>query len=82
MIIIRVEVHSAKTGEITEIARMKVVNTGTSKSLKLGDYEGYVFRKPTFSHRVRKGSVKGHRRQDLPVWNLIGKMLKSMGYVK
>lgn len=82
MIIIRVEVWSAITGKVTEIARMKIANTGTSKSVKLGDYEGYVLRKPAFTHRTRKGSVKGHRRQDLPVWSLVGKMLKSMGYVK
>ena len=39
MILIRVELHSANTGKVTEIARMKITNMGGLSSDDFGDYK-------------------------------------------
>lgn len=38
MIIVRVELHSAITGRVTELARMGIINDGTSEINAKGNY--------------------------------------------
>ena len=79
MIVVKVELHSAITGKITEIGRMHIANicTGTKT---LGDYVGTTFKKPKFTLPIKRGMVIGHQRLSKPVWVLIKKMLSEMGY--
>lgn len=80
MIVVRVELHSAKTGEVKELARMHIANTGQHTDPKLGDYLGQVLRAPAFDKSSRYGVVEKHRRLTLTVWHLVAKMLINMGY--
>lgn len=85
MIVVRIELWSAITGEKTKLAEMKIGNVTDDDSPHKGynvcDYKGWVMRKPDFQKVTREGIVKGHRRNDLTVWHLLAKMLKNMGYV-
>lgn len=89
MIVIRVELWSAIDGQKTEIARAMIHNVGGTN--KTGDYQGEAYRgrsEAALNEAMRKqtvtrrGKVDGHRRLDLHVWHLVGKMLASMGYGK
>lgn len=94
MIIVSVLLHSAVTGETTELARAVIHNVGGTSTL--GDYEAFacrgrdkdalhdnmvaVLEKQT--KPVRSGRIEKHPRQALHVWNLVAKALASMGYGK
>ena len=83
MIIVRVELHSAKTGNVKELARLSITNTGKNLNHPVeGDYTAKVYKAPKFQAVIRRGELFRHRRQSKSVWTLIGKMLKSMGYIK
>lgn len=83
MIVVRVELHSAITGERTEIARMNISNIGGSDAI--GNYRCETLRGRS-SHDLdrgtvhRKGKVLSHPRLSQHVWNLVGKALSGMGY--
>ncbi|API58901.1 hypothetical protein BSL82_05890 [Tardibacter chloracetimidivorans] len=83
MIVIRVELWSAVTGKVSEIARMHICNTGGT--VERGDYVAQTFKgrsSDTLSRRQiqRSGNVRDHPRLTQHVWNLVAKALKSMGY--
>jgi len=83
MIIVRVELWSAITGSVTEIARAEICNVGGS--VTVGDYEVRTLRgrsQAALDRREiqRKGAIRGHERQRLHVWHLVAKALRSMGY--
>ena len=88
MIVVRVELWSAITGERTEIARMLIANTGHGTANQ-GDYTGKTLRgrstealdKSSASQtHTHQGKVLNHARRQLHVWHLVAKMLSSMGY--
>jgi hypothetical protein len=91
MLVVRVELESAITGEMSEIARMIIANDGTGT----GDRGNYWARaaKGTVqndhmipaaimheSRKLRHAEVKDYPRQSLHVWNLVARMLQAMGY--
>jgi hypothetical protein len=87
MIIIRVELWSARTGQITELARMGIDNIGGT--LEKRDYNVRTWRgrskvsldKSMCTETVtRKGKVLGHNSEAVHIWYLVGKALKAMGY--
>lgn len=83
MIIIRVELHSAISHRVTELARMKICNVGGTGTR--GDYEAEVFRgrdKASLDkERVqRKGEVKNYPREAIHVFNLVARALNTLGY--
>ncbi|MFC3097334.1 hypothetical protein [Alteraurantiacibacter palmitatis] len=87
MIVVKVELHSAITGQVTEIGRMMINNVGGSASS--GDYQARTYRgrsAETLARAMkrnevtRKGKIEGHARLRLHVWHLIAKALASMGY--
>lgn len=85
MIVVRVELWSAITGRVTEIARMEICNSGTSDSPKRGDYAVRTLRGRSaaqFSKSVvnRAGRVMNHARLSLHVWHLVAKALTAMKY--
>lgn len=86
MIIVKIELHSALTGLATEIGRMKITNRGIRKQPfgtgTLGDYNVVLMRRGTLDVVQREGSVLNHPRDVQPVWRLVMKALKSVGFDK
>jgi hypothetical protein len=87
VIIVRVELLSAITGETTELARMHICNEGGTRTR--GDYGVYALTgrdKETLdaswlSNRfTHTGKVKNHARLSEHAWNLVGKALNAAGY--
>lgn len=87
MIVVRVELWSAVDGSKTELARMHIANDGraTQQNPRLGDYMGETFvgRSADALNQGRvskRGAVRGWRRHDFHIWNLVRAMLDDMGY--
>ena len=83
MIVVRVELHSAITGKITEIARAHICNIGGTRAR--GNYSVEAFRgrdKAALDKRsvCHTGTVTNHARLQEHVWNLVAKALKACGY--
>jgi hypothetical protein len=84
VLVVRVELHSAITGKVTEIARMFIANTGTGTPNR-GNYCGRALRKGAKDTRlirnsIRLGEVYNYARKSKHVWNLVAKMLTAMEY--
>lgn len=84
MLIVKVELHNANTGEISEIARAVIYNDGTGTGDK-GNYVARTWRgrtKDDLDKRKvqRVGAVHAYPRLKLHVWNLVTEALASMGY--
>ena len=88
MIVVRIELHIARTGRVKEIGRMLIANVGGSD--KRGDYQVRVLRrKDSFregepcdftqwkSPATRTGEVKSYPRLAYNVWRLVARALKS-----
>lgn len=83
MIVVRVELHSAVTGKVTELARMLICNVSGAGGLR--DYFVETLRgrsKDSLDKRIRQryGNVKGHASESLHVWHLVAKALREMKY--
>ena len=87
MLVVRVEMHSANTGKVWELARMTIANVTddhvhAKTSGRVGDYRARILRAPKFTHQTRDSSVKNYRRLARPVWDLVTVALKNAGYGK
>ena len=87
MIVVRVELHSARTGEVTELARMHLANDAGQVTAKRADYDGKTFVGRSTEGLYRgevshTGRVENWPRLDLHIWNLVQAMLTDMGYTK
>lgn len=89
MIVVTVHLASAVDGRLQQLARMHISNDGTATAAnpRLGDYVGETFvgRDADTLARGRvskRGAVRGWRRHDFHVWNLVRRMLEAMGYDK
>ncbi len=83
MVIVRVELHSARDGKVTELARMDISNIGGTRNS--GDYAVQTNRgrdKDSLAKRIaqREGKVLGHPRLSQHVWYLVAKALKALNY--
>lgn len=84
MIVIRVELHSANTGKVTELARALIVNDGTG-TMQRRNYIARTLRgrskdqldKRTVSREARLNYWPSER---LHVWRLVCSALCAMGY--
>jgi hypothetical protein len=80
--IIRVELHSAITGQITEIEPARIANIGRSETL--GNYATEMLRSPC-AEDLNKGMVQRssfsekHPRKARHIWHLVAKALKAIG---
>jgi hypothetical protein len=84
MIVIRVELHSAITCRVTEIARMHISNVGGSR--QTGHYFARTYRGRSREQLSRgdvqrQASVKEYPRLRLHVWHLVARALIAMKYV-
>lgn len=85
MIVVRVELHSAVTRQVTELARLHIANVGGTETLR--DYEVSTLRgRSTAALNAgvvqRRGRVLGHNSPAVHVWHLVAKALAAMGYGK
>lgn len=85
MIVVRVELHSAITGRVTELARMMIHNVGVSSNGRIRDYEGIIYRGRSSEDLdkrfpLKTARVEKHAALNLHVWNLVSKMLVQLGY--
>lgn len=88
MIIVRVELHSAVTGQVTELARATICNTGAGTAER-GDYAAATLRGRSRAAldaaqrsggAQRRAEVLSYPRQRLHVWHLVAEALAAMGY--
>jgi hypothetical protein len=79
MILVKIELHSARTGKVTELGRMQISNTGhlTSHTPNRGDYIVELFRKGSTTKVQRKGLVRDYPRLSYTVWELVRRSLES-----
>jgi hypothetical protein len=78
VLLVRVELHSARTGRVTEIGRMRIYNDGTSRVEARGNYRVDVMRKGPPWHWVQRcGSVCDFPRKSYSVWRLVLRALAA-----
>lgn len=94
MIIVRVELHSAITGKVSELGRVIIDNIGGTA--QRGNYRVRALRgrsREALDKAERavlcgdaapqkQGEVKNHARLQEHVWNLVAKALGAVGYGK
>lgn len=85
MIVIRVELHSAKTGNVTEIGTMLLANDGTSDDPAVGNYDvwlgGKAHKGRKFAIRkkpLRTARVEGYRRKSNVIWKLVKRAVEAL----
>lgn len=83
MIVVRVELWSARTGDVTELARMHIANIGGTDTIR--NYAAATLRGRSAADLdrnvvQRKCQVLGHASLSQHVWNLVAKALSGMGY--
>lgn len=86
MILIKVELHSAITHQVTELARMKICNDGLSENANFGNYiaQTFIGRSTDQLNKEREAkhtTIQHWPRERLHIWNLVCKALRQMGYV-
>ena len=90
MIVVKVELHSAISGQIMKIGEAVIYNDGTGTNAK-GNYETRSFRAPNYFKRerggteknvVRRARVERYDRVNAPVLELVSRALQAMGYGK
>lgn len=79
MIVVKVELHSAVTGAVTEIGRMVISNDGTGTSNR-GNYDARLMRRGTVDRVQRRGRIEGYPRKSLSVWTLVARALQAVGF--
>lgn len=87
MLVIKIELWSARTGKQSEIGRMYIANGGDTTDPKLGDYSVAVCRRgsdavpqpinPSGPKATRVGSVNRYPRLAYNIWRLVLRALRS-----
>ncbi len=84
MIVVSVELWSAKTGAKKLLGRTIIANDGTSRNPKRGNYTNHVGKKPDaedvrriYHHPLRTGTVTDYPRLSYNVWRLVVRALLS-----
>lgn len=84
MIVIRVELHSAVTGEVTELARMYITNNGTGdihkRNYTINTIKGRSTEALNRGQVMRAGTINQWPSPRLHVWNLVYQALVKLDY--
>lgn len=85
MIIVRVELHSAITGQVQELARMHIANDGSHPNPRMGNYSvrtlrGRSAKQLDCGETQRRTELSNWPRLQLHVWNLVFTALGKLGY--
>ena len=75
MLIVKIELHSAVTGQVTTIATGKIVNTGTG-SLTQGNYR--IELRDAAGRQRKSGHIEGFPRKRLLAWDLLYRALEKI----
>jgi hypothetical protein len=75
MILVKIELHSAVTGKITEIGRMKIVNIGGTTTR--GNYLAHIMRRGTLTKPSKTVNIENYPRLSYSVWELVRRVLES-----
>lgn len=70
MLLVKVELHSALTGEVKTLAEMRIANDGTSDNPRRGNYN--------VRNSSRRGRVENFPRKSYVVWRLVLRALRSL----
>lgn len=76
MIVVKIELHSASTGQVSELGRVEIINDGTG-TVGRGNYRVRRIGK----HRRRLGEearVENHARKSRTIFNLLRKALEAL----
>lgn len=77
MLVVKVELHSAITGQVSEIGRMVIYNDGTGTKDR-GNYVTNLLRKGTTDKVQRRGFVTNYPRLSYSVWELVKRALTTV----
>lgn len=80
MIVVTVQLVSARTGQISTLGKMVISNDGTSRVPSRGSYDVAVHRKTADIHRakpIRTARVEKYARLAYPVWELVRRALNA-----
>lgn len=84
MIVVKVELWSAVTGEKTELARMEIANDGEGTLAKRHYDARTLFGRSTDQlnkrRTQREGRIENWPSERVHVWNLVAALLTKMGY--
>lgn len=78
MIIVKVELHSAITNNITLLGVLKICNDGTSNIKERGNYDVYMYRKNNLNQVLRQGKVTNYPRLSYSIFKLVCRAIKSI----
>jgi hypothetical protein len=75
MLIVRIELHSAVTGQVTTVATGKIVNTGTGSPTQ-GNYR--IELQDAAGRLWKTGHLEGFPRKRLLAWDLLYRTLEKL----
>lgn len=75
MLIVKIELHSAVTGQLTTIATGRIVNTGTGSSTQ-GNYR--IELRDAGGRKWKTGHIDGFPRKRLLAWDLLYRALRKL----
>lgn len=78
MLVVKVELRSGITGQVSTIAQLRIINDGSGDA-EVGNYIVEVMDRTTARVR-RRAMVLGHMRRKLSVWKLVAKALAAVGH--
>jgi hypothetical protein len=76
VIVVTVELHSARTGKRTTLGRAVIMNDGTGGAGPRGNYDAVFFRRGQ-NRALREVRVEGFPRRQLLVWDLLLRALRA-----
>lgn len=78
MIVVKVELHSARTGQVSELGRMHICNDSTGTESR-GNYQCIVLRKGQTDERAptRVCRIQAFPRKSYSVWRLVLRALRD-----
>lgn len=86
MIIVRVELHSAITKQVTELARIKIANDESgnysSRNYKAVSYRGRNAKALDKETVQKYTELKDWKSNQYHVWNLVRAILTGLGYIE
>jgi hypothetical protein len=79
MLVVKIELHSARTGKVTELGRMQITNNGieSAHNPKRGEYDVEIMRKGSTTKVQRRGLVRDYPRLSYTVWELVRRSLEA-----
>jgi hypothetical protein len=80
VIVVKIELHSARTGRVTQLGEMHISNDGvcSAQDPSRGSYRAELTRKPLFLQYTKTATVEDWPRNKKTVWQLLQRVLNKM----